>query len=583
MGPTVQSHYGAEMTRLVRTVMQQRQSWLIVVAVTLAASMAGIFSLPVLDRDEARFAQATAQMLETGDWVRISFLDEDRNKKPVGIHWVQLASVSIGELVSGALENRQIWAWRLASTLGAVLAALGTMTLANRLLGHPAGLYAGVLLGASVLLGVESGIAKTDAMLAGITIWGLYAVVCLFQAKEPREARLWAVGVWVLVALGALIKGPVTPMAAGLAVAGLAFWSRRFYWLRPLAFWPGPVLAALILLPWLISVQIATDGDFLREALGDDLGPKLVSGHESHGAPPGYHLLLLTFLLFPAVLFLPAGLRAGVAALRSKSANAGTARILLVISVPVWVVFELLPTKLPHYVLPAYPALAIFAAWGVLAWQETPALWRWLGAGLIIAASLLLGAILFLLSHQYDGPVVLASVLAVMVIAAAIGAIVLAAGSRTGPAVLCAVLAGLVWQTAGRGIIAPQTNLFPSREAAALVHAQDWLSPQTVIRSSYTEPSLAFALRSDTDLMDFPVLAALSGDFSAEQLLIIDLSRLPQEDEPASVAASFLDALRSQACGVREIEGFNYSRGRATSLLIARTGDCTPFQEPGQP
>lgn len=573
MGYIVQRRYGAEMMRLVRTVMQQRPGWLIVVAVTLAASMAGIFSLPVLDRDEARFAQATAQMLETGDWVRISFLDEDRNKKPVGIHWIQLATVSAGEAISGALENRQIWAWRLASTLGAVLAALGTLALGNRLLGHPAGLYAGVLLGASVLLGIESGIAKTDAMLAGLTIWALYALIRL-RTGPPEAAKRWAVALWVLMALGALVKGPVTPMAVALAAIGLALWEQRWNWLRPLAFWPGPVLATLILLPWLISVQIATGGDFLREALGDDLGPKLVTGHESHGGLPGYHILLLNFLFFPAILFLPAGLRAGISAIRSGGEHAAAARMLIVMSIPFWIVFELLPTKLPHYVLPAYPALAIFAAWGVLAWQATPALWRWLGAGLMVAASLLLGAILFLLSHQYNGPVILASVLAVMIIAAAIGAIVLAAGSRTGPAVLCAVLAGLVWQTAGRGIIAPQTNLFPSRDAAALVHAQDWLSPQTVIRSSYTEPSLAFALRSDTDLMDFPALAALSGDFSAEQLLIIDLSRLPQEDEPASVAASFLDALRANACGVREIEGFNYSRGRATSLLIARTGDC---------
>jgi len=47
-------------------------------------AMLGVVSMPVLDRDEARFAQATAQMLETGDWVQIHFLDEPRHKKPIG-------------------------------------------------------------------------------------------------------------------------------------------------------------------------------------------------------------------------------------------------------------------------------------------------------------------------------------------------------------------------------------------------------------------------------------------------------------------------------------------------------------------
>lgn len=562
------------MTRLASTLLQPRRAWITVLVVTVLASLAGLFTLPVLDRDEARFAQATVQMLETRDFVRISFLDEDRNKKPVGIHWIQVATVSAGELVSGALEHRQIWAWRLASLAGAVLAALGTLAIGNRLLGHPAGLYAGALIGASVLLGVESGIAKTDAMLAGLTVWALYALVRL-RTGPPETGRSWAVALWVLMALGALVKGPVTPMAVALAAIGLALWEQRWNWLRPVAFWPGPVLAALILLPWLISVQIATDGNFLAEALGDDLGPKLVTGHESHGGLPGYHILLLSFLFFPAILFLPAGLRAGISAIRSGGERALAARLLIVMSIPVWIVFELLPTKLPHYVLPAYPALAVFAAWGVIAWGETPAVWRWLGAGLMILAGLVLGAVLLVLSYQYDGPVVTASVLAAFVIAAAAGAVVLAARSRAGTAVLCAVMAGLVWQAAGRGIIAPATSLSPSRDAAALIHAQGWLAPGVTLLSSYTEPSLAFALRSDIILMDIEGLAVTAGDLSAEQLVIVDLSRLPAADSPERERADgFVDRLRSEACGTGEVSGFNYSRGRATSLLIARTGRC---------
>src|SRR6266699_6367779 len=65
----------------------------------------GIAAIPPLDRDEARFAQATRQMLETGDFIRIRFQDESRNKKPIGIHWLQAASVA----AVSTPESNAIW------------------------------------------------------------------------------------------------------------------------------------------------------------------------------------------------------------------------------------------------------------------------------------------------------------------------------------------------------------------------------------------------------------------------------------------------------------------------------------------
>ena len=64
-------------------------------ALCLALFLPGFFTLPPTDRDEARFAQATRQMLESGDFVDIRFQDEARHKKPVGIHWMQSATVAL--------------------------------------------------------------------------------------------------------------------------------------------------------------------------------------------------------------------------------------------------------------------------------------------------------------------------------------------------------------------------------------------------------------------------------------------------------------------------------------------------------
>ena len=124
-------------------------------------------------------------------------------------------------------------------------------------------------------------------------------------------------------------------------------------------------------------------------------------------------------------------------------------------------------------------------------------------------------------------------------------------------------------------------SLFPSRDAANFILTEGWLTADTQILSSYTEPSLAFALRSDITMTGFDTLAGAAGDLSADRILVIDLTRLPDGDAgPPDQAQVFLTRLHARACAVHVIEGSNYSRGRATSLLIARTGDCAAFQEP---
>src|SRR5215831_8054655 len=90
----------------------------------------GLAAIPPLDRDEARFAQATRQMLQTGDFVRIRFQDEARNKKPIGIYWLQAASVA----ALSSPESAAIWPYRVPSALAATIAALLTFVLGARLL-----------------------------------------------------------------------------------------------------------------------------------------------------------------------------------------------------------------------------------------------------------------------------------------------------------------------------------------------------------------------------------------------------------------------------------------------------------------
>ena len=99
----------------------------------------GFFTLPPLDRDESRFAQATKQMLETGDFVSIKLQDQPRDKKPVGIYWLQALSTD----VLSSPEARQIWAYRVPSLLGAMLAAAACAWGAAAFFGAETSLIAG--------------------------------------------------------------------------------------------------------------------------------------------------------------------------------------------------------------------------------------------------------------------------------------------------------------------------------------------------------------------------------------------------------------------------------------------------------
>ncbi|MGX6648653.1 ArnT family glycosyltransferase [Maricaulaceae bacterium MS644] len=550
----------------------------------LAAGLAGVFTLPVIDRDEARYAQATAQMLESGNYVEIRFLDTARNKKPAGIHWLQAASVA----AVSSEAAREIWAYRLPSVLGAMLAAAFTALAGARLYSSGAGLAAGGLLGVSVLLGVEAGIAKTDAMLTATVGLAFLAFIALRQsaeiadpARRRNSARLWAVIWWAALGAGALVKGPVAPLCAGLAVVVLCALERRIKWALPLAFWPGPLLAVLLALPWLIAVQIATGGGFLAEALGGDLGPKLVSGDEGHGGAPGLHLVLLPLLFFPGIALLPAGLRAAVKDWRASSLpiarSAGlAAKLIACFALPTWILFEILPTKLPHYVLPAYPALAVLAGLGFERLRETARVWIVVGTGLLVLSAFIYAAAMRYVAVNFGGPEALAYIFgAVLIVAAAAGAVMV--WRRRALAALAGLLmTGLIWHVAARGVVAPGAqDLFLSAPAAGAVAALQRGGAPAPLISSYSEPSFAFLTGGDLTLSSPEEIVALAPDPSAAAIYVLDVARWYEGSESLGdeeVRAAQFQTLVNAACAFETVDGINYSRGAETTLIVILTG-----------
>lgn len=345
---------------------------------TFSASVPGIFMMPPLDRDESRFAQASKQMLETGDFIQIRYQDEGRNKKPAGIHWLQAASTDV---LMGEYRN-QIWSYRVPSLVGAVLATLAVFWCGIVLIGRRGAFLGAALFGSGILLTSEAHIAKTDAVLVFLTAITMGALARVYMraasaAPSRTSPRVLSLLFWGAMGVSFLIKGPVTMLVAGLAIAVLWVYrgepalNKESGWARPLIDWRGLVLFAILVLPWFIWVQLATSGEFLEGAVGKDLKDKLVGASEGHGGLPGYHLLFLLTHFFPATLLVVPALVLLGRTVRGKALDVLAAErsglmFLVAWLVPTWIFFELLPTKLSHYILPAYPALALICGWGVV-------------------------------------------------------------------------------------------------------------------------------------------------------------------------------------------------------------------------
>ena len=140
----------------------------VLVIASLLAFLPGFFQIPPMDRDEARFAQATKQMVETGDYVDIRFQDEVRYKKPVGIYWLQATVVETAGKMGLPRAQVRIWLYRVPSLAGAIGAVLMTYWAALAFVGRRGAVVAGLILCSSILLGVEARLAKTDAFLLKI-------------------------------------------------------------------------------------------------------------------------------------------------------------------------------------------------------------------------------------------------------------------------------------------------------------------------------------------------------------------------------------------------------------------------------
>jgi 4-amino-4-deoxy-L-arabinose transferase-like glycosyltransferase len=421
---------------------------------------------------------------------------------------------------------------------------------------------AALMMCSCVVLGAEARLAKTDALLLLTVVAAMGAMARVYlswqRGEDPAHPPWSSPAIfWTALAGGILLKGPLILMFVGLTILVLAVLDRSAIWLwrmRPV--W-GLMWMLVLVLPWFILIFLRAGDAFFADSLGGDMLSKLAA-QESHGAPPGLYLLLFW------VTFWPGAALAGMAAPAVwRARREPGAQYLLAWLIPSWIVFELVLTKLPHYVLPLYPAIAILAV-GALerrvlsrSWLRRGAAW-WFAIPAIGSVIAIVGAIK--LTHQPAFPA-----WPLLAVAMIFGLIAwwLFEESRAERSLLNAVIAAAFLAAGIYGVVLPSlTTLFPSAEVARALRNVVCVGPKAAA-AGFHEPSLVFMTGTDTLLTDGSGAADFLGQGTCRFALVESRSE-----------RSFVQ--RAEAIGLRykvgtRIDGYNISQGKAVSIAIFRS------------
>ena len=346
----------------------------ILLAVAAALTLPNLGGPSLWDVDEGVNAEAAREMQESGTWVIPTFNRELRTAKPVMLYWLQKVSYA----AFGVSE----WSARLPSVLAGWLTILLTYELARRLFGRPTGLLAGVVLATAIEFCALSHAATPDATLLLFTV----LTYTVFWFGHENGGRWWWVPTGAAAGLAVLTKGLVGLALPGLVVLLYFAWNRELGRLLDRRLLWGLAAGLMVAGPWYGLVASETRGVWVKEFFLNEHLRRARTPMEDHGGTIFYHAAALLVLFAPWSVFVGGALWSGVkgcwrGALPAASVAPGLRpyRFLICWFGSYLVFFSLVSTKLPNYVLPLYPALAILTARFLVRWHTGElTLPRWL-------------------------------------------------------------------------------------------------------------------------------------------------------------------------------------------------------------
>ena len=611
------------------------QNAIAIIAVACCTLLWGTRAIPVTDRDEPRFAQASRQMLESetlAGWVIPRVGEEIRLKKPPLIYWAQAGTVAAA--TGGDTAHDSIWMYRLTSVIAATLAALATCWIGRAMFAGSVGLLAGLLLVVSPVVVMDCHMARADELLLAMTtiamafLWWLWS-----RHREDRKSGvatgglplLPCIGLWIFIALGVLTKGPITPFVAGTAVIAVAVARREWRFILRIRPFTGALVLLIVALPWLWLAVREVGFDTLRAAFEREVLNRASEGAEGHAFPPGYYLVTLVVFFFPGSLlvalafgrlFTRAFTIPNAAAhslsfvtrtrMRLFSVTGCNAEIfLLAWCVPTWLAFELIMTKLPHYILPIYPAIALFTARAIIGGvrslpTKVNAMDRFgFGAWLVVGLCLLLAGPALFLVLQARGFTTFNAPSWPLLHAGTPGLFAIASLATA----LAGALMMFAWKMARDGaFVRSMQYAIPATVLTEMALLGVWLPQTTWI---WNTPRVVGMMVQDSKRtpsdVDFPRLGAIG--YIEDSLIFTTRNRLDRLHEadlgawmtanhgaylfvPSAMSVSLSNTATQSACALREVgkqRGFNYANGddvEQTLYHVTQLLEAAPRPQP---
>lgn len=330
---------------------------LTIVGLGLLLLLSGNWILPLIDRDEPRFAEASREMLQRRDFI-VPYLNGNyRFDKPPLIYWCQAASYSV--------LGDNPFAARLPSVGFSIATGLLLLVWGRRLGSERTGLAAALLFLTSLQVLIHGRLAVADmAVICFVTavFWSGWEMT----RPEAKHRGWWWLMFYVSLGLGFLAKGPLAWLPIGGLLLGRWFLPVSFR-LKPLEMLAGLLLSFGIVAAWGIPALMATDGEFYRIGIGRHVVERSVGVLEGHGgkslvsyvASLPLYLGTFFFSFFPWAFAVPGRLRTWW----KVRASDPLGYYLILQTIIIFIVFSLVRTKLPHYTLPAFPCLALWLAW----------------------------------------------------------------------------------------------------------------------------------------------------------------------------------------------------------------------------
>lgn len=519
------------------------------------------------DRDEPRFSRATVEMVESGNYLYPTFNAQLRPDKPILIYWL----MSIPVRVLGVSEL----SCRMVAPIATLLTALLTYWIACRLFDRKIAFWAGLILMLTPLMTVSGTAATTDALLL-LCITGSLAA---FMLSWLNGFRLWHLMLLTIgLSAAMLTKGPVglvVPLLVMIAVLLFAGGGALKAWRYAGWLVLAVTAATLLFLAWGLPANEATQGEFLKLGIGKHVVNRSLTAMESHGGKSFafyfYYIPVVILTFFPWILYLP---RIFDRFVSTPDHGHSRRRILLCWAGPVILLMSVVATKLPHYILPAWPALAMAAAWGLTQATRTgrsgnQSVAARIGLGLFLTIGSILGLGLMV------APWAMANIplFGIRVPATILGGVFLAMtvlAWRYYRRALHDQVAGILG--AGMLVILASASLFllPAIERLKLspkiatVIQLNSAASIPVATCGYGEPSLNFYLgRGPITPIEGPDLARWAAA-PGKGILVATESRL----------SPYLEAFRTSRIRMLDIiTGFNYSQGKRVRIHILYRND----------